>query len=702
MAVVPDDDWDLDTDEIRSTASDELYETRPNRWRGPLSTWRHMTEEERLLHQNMEQVRDQDLALHLFNAAMLRNPPQGSQDALPEGMGLGDWRPPQAWTAWPLPVEALPREKLLRETRDAHDAFTLRRKDEWRPGKDLEEEVSASMLRIAKERFRERKFGQGDEPSEAGRHSDEDSAEESEDAHFDDADGEPLTKGTSEGEEAESEDSDESQDGDEHSVQDEAEQHQQPPEDEVPARTTKASKQYAPVVSADDDLSYELLRPSARHILTKLDATLTTLHNARMAGVVARDQTDDSASDRSSVISDAETEVAISQKRVANARYAKKRPAPASSTSSSSEEDDADDESASEKTPRGRPIAPRKRRPSKRGVSASSRDSDSDTSRAYRMWRDSRLNRWGLRDWRDVLGAAALAGFDADVVARAAQRCADLFGQSMELHTVSEGQEGYLTTTCYPGKPLPAAQDDGEEDEERHLEETRRRLRYEAIQLRRARERRAGRAPAGADTQDSDDDDDGDAPRSRSRNGPTDEDNDSSGVELPVRPKLEIDLNAVQASPDGLFYCPITHCKRHTKGFGQDWEEAFKLIPGQPAAPKGGILLVLSRTGKYHVGASRREKNPHRTHCVMCISPELACLKRARIRRDSQGKGKGTEQTPAMQMPSAGNQGSDEEMDGAVHVDGFLRPIKIRQGWLSKGGREKGQRNRGTKDHADG
>lgn len=76
MAVATDDDWDLDTDEIRSTASDELYETRPNRWRGPLSTWRHMTEEERLLHQNMEQVRDQDLAIHLFNAAMLRNPPQ--------------------------------------------------------------------------------------------------------------------------------------------------------------------------------------------------------------------------------------------------------------------------------------------------------------------------------------------------------------------------------------------------------------------------------------------------------------------------------------------------------------------------------------------------------------------------------------------------------------------------------------------------
>ncbi|RBQ82202.1 hypothetical protein VDGD_06100 [Verticillium dahliae] len=701
MAVAPDDDWDLDTDEIRSTASDELYETRPNRWRGPLSTWRHMTEEERLLHQNMEQVRDQDLAIHLFNAAMLRNPPQGSQDALPEGMGLGDWRPPQAWTAWPLPVEALPREKLLRETRDAHDAFTLRRKDEWRPGKDLEEEVSASMLRIAKERFRERKLGQGDEPSEAGRDSDEDSADESEDAHSDDADGEPLTKGTSEGEEAESEDSDESQDGDEHGVQDEAEQQQQPPEDEVPARTTKAKKQYAPVMSADDDLSYELLRPSARHILTQLDATLTTLHNARMAGVVARDQTDDSASDRSSVISDAETEVAAPPKRAANARYTNKRPAPASLTSSSSEEDDADDESASEKTPRGRPIAPRRRRASKRAVSASSRDSDSDTSRAYRMWRDSRLNRWGLRDWRDVLGAAALAGFDADVVARAAQRCADLFGQSMELHTVVEGQEGYVTTTCYPGKPVPAAKDSGEEDEERHLEETRRRLRYEAIQLRRARERRAGRAPAGADTQDSDEDGDGDGPRSRSRNGQTDEDNDSSGVELPARPKLEIDLNAVQASPDGLFYCPITHCKRHTKGFGakRGLREHFKLIHDQPTAQKGAFYCPIT-TCKYHVRSFKARKNLT-AHMRHMHGAELAAGDEPEA-VTPQGKGKAKELAPAMQMPSAGNPGSDEEVDGAVHVDGFLRPIKIRQGWLSKGGREKGQRNRGTKDHADG
>ncbi|RAL68325.1 hypothetical protein DID88_007055 [Monilinia fructigena] len=45
----------------------------------------------------------------------------------------------------------------------------------------------------------------------------------------------------------------------------------------------------------------------------------------------------------------------------------------------------------------------------------------------------------GLRDWSEVLGSAALVGFSPEVIARAAQRCANLFGEHMTMRTMVEG-----------------------------------------------------------------------------------------------------------------------------------------------------------------------------------------------------------------------------------------------------------------------
>lgn len=64
--------WELDSDEIASVTSDDLNRNRPNRWTGPKSTWRAITEEERLLWHSMKQLRDQDLGVHLYNAFALK------------------------------------------------------------------------------------------------------------------------------------------------------------------------------------------------------------------------------------------------------------------------------------------------------------------------------------------------------------------------------------------------------------------------------------------------------------------------------------------------------------------------------------------------------------------------------------------------------------------------------------------------------
>ena len=65
-------EWDKDTDEVNSLDSDELYETRPNRWKGQPSSWTTITEQDRLTYSAFEELRNRDLAIHLYNASALK------------------------------------------------------------------------------------------------------------------------------------------------------------------------------------------------------------------------------------------------------------------------------------------------------------------------------------------------------------------------------------------------------------------------------------------------------------------------------------------------------------------------------------------------------------------------------------------------------------------------------------------------------
>ena len=79
--------WDLDNDEIASIASEDLHNNRPNRWKGPKSSWRTLTEEDRLLWHSMKSLQDQDLAVHLYNAFALKKrgkDPATAQDLVVE------------------------------------------------------------------------------------------------------------------------------------------------------------------------------------------------------------------------------------------------------------------------------------------------------------------------------------------------------------------------------------------------------------------------------------------------------------------------------------------------------------------------------------------------------------------------------------------------------------------------------------------
>ncbi|KAH6692655.1 hypothetical protein F5X68DRAFT_259269 [Plectosphaerella plurivora] len=681
------DDWNYDTDEIRSIDSDELYETRPNRWRGAPSTWRTLTEEDRLLHNALTQSRNQNLSIHLYNAAALRRQPDG-------------WHPPLQWTSWPLHVSRVPDEDLLETNHDEFDDFTTRAQaDAPAPSSKLEEEVSAFILRTARARFEDRDLRHTAKKGDAA-------------VTKSPVKGEAATGSEQESESTSGSDSEEESESDASPVKPDFEASSPPKKEEgglgseakTQPEATEMDGDYLPVVAADDDLSYDLLRPSVRNILSRLDATLYTLHNSRLAGVTNTANEDDSASDAS-----------LAAPATPKQRPKKRRPRSQASRNRDMPhlEDASGDEYVDDESTEGEPSSPETRGRSPAQKMPQSRPTSGRKDRKSRSDKGERFGRWALRDWREVLGAASLSGFDGEAVARAAQRCADLFGEKMDLMTMEEGKHGHKATLCQPGNQQAAMPADGDSsDEERHVEEARRRKRLRAMLERRLREKRAmlvaGSPPPGPV---SDDEGFKTADEALSRSHSRDPSQSPvKGRASTIDPDIP-DINRVEAAENGLFYCPIPHCKRHEKGFPlkRGLREHFKLTHDQPTAEKGVFYCPFVRC-QYHTRSFKTRKNL-KAHVKNMHRGELTVPDEAdpdamdvdekvpeAATPVSTRKGKQKEDVLAMRLAAIG---SEDEMEGGVHVDGFLKPIKIRQGWLSRGGRREGQRNKKFKAERD-
>ncbi|KAL7939500.1 RNA polymerase I-specific transcription initiation factor domain-containing protein [Trichoderma chlorosporum] len=442
-------EWDLDSDEIASVTSQNLHDNRPNRWVGAQRTWKRLTAEERRLWQSMEAVEGQDLAIHLYNAYALRKrgkDPQTAQDVtvtLDNGE-QGIWAPPKVWTAWPLNERRVPRQKQIqREDNDGYERFTFRKAERQMPSSELHEELGATILRLAGERFHKSKARQKRKTVLASIEGDTTS----------------LNHGESQREDGDATGPQGSSSEDEKMMIDNEGNEDEPVQPKRKKRKEPETKE--PVMSCNDDLSYEIIRPSVRHILSQLDATLQILHNARVA-------TTNYASD-SSATSDSESDTHSGPKRG--------RGRPRSTQLTGTETSPHTDGAASNGRRRGRPRkvhVPREgetheemliriARQSHRRLPALAHDKDA----AFEEWlrkgderlareeallreeeelgiepqasaQEKRLRRLGLRDWSDVIGAAALAGFSPQVIARTAKRCANLFGQGMVVRRLDE------------------------------------------------------------------------------------------------------------------------------------------------------------------------------------------------------------------------------------------------------------------------
>ena len=445
----------------------------------------------------------------------------------------------------------MPQEGLFKTENDPDEPLTFRKKETKAPSSDLQDEVTAAILRLAKERFRRRK----------GRavplqQSIEDAASD-ENMSLPSS---PPVASSSGNEDGES-------------------------DAESPGDT------FEPGVATDDAASGTLLRPSVRHILTQLDRTLTVLHNARVAGFIYLSDSDSSTED--------DSDTGTPRRKRGRPR---RTPQPGE-----------DAQSSRDATPSGpgRRGRPRKVHTPRAGETQEDMEvrvareshrrlpfTDADRDAAFETWvrkgdarlapprspdadakadagtRHSKLNRWGLRDWSDVVGAAALAGFPDAVVARTAQRCASLFSEAMTLRRLGEAPASRgpaFSSKEYRPAKIAVSDIASSDDETQTLQQ--RRIASRQASLARSHTPPRGRQSHSTQSQS----------RSRSRSS-------------------------------GLLFCPVSECDRAANGFSR----------------------------------------------------------RSNLKRHMQLLHPGYEVDEA---------DSDDQVVGAVSIDGFLRPIQPTRGW---------------------
>ncbi|KAI1614233.1 hypothetical protein EDD37DRAFT_638738 [Exophiala viscosa] len=405
----------------------ETYFSRQNRYFGPASTWKSWTEEERTLAQSLDRVRSQDLGIHLINTSALKKKSRisraegrwkkvrkGKQRAAsvlsttgddPEeeaSSGAGVFSIPKYWTAWPMPADEVPREELLPRTGTRQG---IRLDGISRPSASLEDWIVATATKIARDTWNARRWEhRSPVPFERDMKIDHGPSKVEVDDAGDDSFEETDWEETSD---SESEDPDFPVFSSRPFPPSESAGTQEDAQFKAEREDGTATPERRPVPLADDEQAKRLFLPSARHILSKVDDLLLGLHHARYA-------------------------YASKPTGKRRGRY-----------SHTPEEHSADqDREKSSSLP-----ASDSR---KRASSADTAIPNVSSVLARSSKGPRRSQNLALRGWSDVVGMASLTGWDPAVVARASERCAELFGENMLFRTLhegapTEGNESYFT-----------------------------------------------------------------------------------------------------------------------------------------------------------------------------------------------------------------------------------------------------------------
>lgn len=199
------------------------------------------------------------------------------------------------------------------------------------------------------------------------------------------------------------------------------------------------------VLLADDELADAMMKPSARNIVTKLDDLLLGLQKSRRAHR-QRKSTSRSRSQSVAAYSRSQSQSNAKEPSKSTGKGQKRRRVTSESNSDDFRSpDESEMESDDDSRANSRANTPKRTRPS------------GDSKHPL-----------GQRDWSEVLGMAALVGWDPAIVDRAARRCASLFGEGMSFRTMPETA---ATATSdrkldYTPEMLPSIETDHDHDDE--------------------------------------------------------------------------------------------------------------------------------------------------------------------------------------------------------------------------------------------
>ncbi|MCJ1377229.1 hypothetical protein MMC17_000321 [Xylographa soralifera] len=410
----------------------------------PASTWLSQTAADRAISDSLDQSQARDLSLHLFNAHALKKRARLAKLKTKGSREKGSlWEPPKHWTAWPLASNEVPQlnKATWADVEDGEHTWRSLDHPEGSSG-ELCEQLIGVVLKTAKERFiaegfhHDTKIFSAAHTSTSNNHtlvSTSRAATESEaSVSSSDTDSEEDLEGSSSEVPSRhgSEESLSSKEDDQSSISDRGVYENLKPSDKgkqsdgpVAFSDDPGLRSLKPVVMADEELAGSILKPSIRHVLSKLDTLLMGLHHARRASLRVND---DSASETQTDADDDLSRIPSSLRGRSQSAHSRKRRVAKRRKSHSqpgapSEAADSDMSTSSSRTS-SRPPAKRARRSSSPG------------SKARRLRRQR--ERMGLRDWSDVLGIAAMQGWDRAVIDAAAKRCSALFGEGMDFRVV--------------------------------------------------------------------------------------------------------------------------------------------------------------------------------------------------------------------------------------------------------------------------
>ena len=447
-------------------SEDELLSTlsaRPNKYHGPASTWRSWTAADRSISTSLDRTRAQDLSIHLYNAYALKKRCRTLRNVDGKSPVQGQvWAPPKVWTAWPMGVDEVPR---------AGEGVWDEEDDWWsKRGKsvseELEEVLSGIVLKEARERFLAREW---ESDSDRGRVRSEGAPRSTKRVSRTSRNHRRRSENASEHEEVnylhEASDSEASHTDHNPSTgfspspapddlisptlsSEPSSQEHEPKRPSIGQPTV--SPHLKPTILADDALATHILHPSIRHVLSKLDTLLAALHRARLSALRPLDdsqsETQTSADERRSASRNRTPSRVQGRKRGKRERVDASEGAEASAEAELAREDRAGESRA--------------RKRSRRSLTPGSR---------ARILQD-RQGRMGLRDWSDVLGMAALVGWDAGAVEKAAGRCAALFGEGMDFRVFGAGGELEREIKCQPMGTVEVKESEtGEMEDEREV-----------------------------------------------------------------------------------------------------------------------------------------------------------------------------------------------------------------------------------------